>query len=632
MEISIFLMRKGGIILLHTTQHNTINLSYPILSYPHLILMEESSHSTQSSKQNPPFQEDLRSGTGNPDIDHAVSFWKQFDLTTARAQWDKICNDMREMKTASISGRKRLNDLTKSFRAKSREEQTSQVQDLVKAYQEEIDQLSRRSKLSEVSFFDLHKSLYDAPDPGFFLEQLLHTSLHSNSHVLEIEKLKAELAQYDDEFQRLKNQEVTIRRLEDQLTDFQQRNEVKVEEEVERRVDLIRQQCQEEVLEAKEMQKATERRLSVALEAVKQAQSQSERCQAQLLEVSEKYENKLSAMMSENSLLAENIQRLQLRCSEMESENDHLKKGAVVIATSSATSSPHPKSDSADLAFSADRQTSLELLVAQLRGQVQEKEEQVRQERLVADAALREAQLLYAKEKEQLARARQELQSRPSPRDVTALRRRLRLVEKIAFHGARADRGEGRGEDDVEEEMEEHDGDGDDVAPENHSVPLENLLTAKILGLERDVTALRRQNLDLTETQSSQTDVIASLKQTLEHRQQALARAERELEARNALLERMMKEQSAKKENALTSLEDLLADVTSPPPLSVNNQAASHSLPSREGGGGDDVAEASSQMIAILTNQRDRYKERLTQVSLPFITSLLCDVMYDVAG
>lgn len=588
--------------------------------------MEESSHSTQSSKQNPIFQEDLRSATGNPDVDHAVSFWKQFDLTAARAQWDKICNDMREMKTASIAGRKRLNDLTKSFRAKSREEQTSQVQDLVKAYQEEIDQLSRRSKLSEVSFFDLHKSLYDAPDPGFFLEQLLHTSLHSNSHVLEIEKLKAELAQYDDEFQRLKNQEVTIRRLEDQLTDFQQRNEVKVEEEVERRVDLIRQQCQEEVLEAKEMQKATERRLSVALEAVKQAQSQSERCQAQLLEVSEKYENKLTAMMSENSLLAENIQRLQLRCSEMESENDHLKKGAVVIATSSATSSPHPKSDSADLAFSADRQTSLELLVAQLRGEVQEKEEQVRQERLVADAALREAQLLYAKEKEQLARARQELQTRPSPRDVTALRRRLRLVEKIAFHGARADRGEGRGEDDVEEE---HDGDGDDVAPENHSVPLENLLTAKILGLERDVTALRRQNLDLTETQSSQTDVIASLKQTLEHRQQALARAERELEARNALLERMMKEQSAKKENALTSLEDLLADVTSPPPLSASNQAASHSLSSREGGGGgDDVAEASSQMITILTNQRDRYKERLTQVIFLSISSLLwCGVM-----
>lgn len=593
--------------------------------------MEESNHSTQSSKQNPIFQEDLRSATGNPDVDHAVSFWKQFDLTAARAQWDKICNDMREMKTASIAGRKRLNDLTKSFRAKSREEQTSQVQDLVKAYQEEIDQLSRRSKLSEVSFFDLHKSLYDAPDPGFFLEQLLHTSLHSNSHVLEIEKLKAELAQYDDEFQRLKNQEVTIRRLEDQLTDFQQRNEVKVEEEVERRVDLIRQQCQEEVLEAKEMQKATERRLLVALEAVKQAQSQSERCQAQLLEVSEKYENKLTAMMSENSLLAENIQRLQLRCSEMESENDHLKKGTVVIATSSATSSPHPKSDSADLAFSADRQTSLELLVAQLRGEVQEKEEQVRQERLVADAALREAQLLYAKEKEQLARARQELQTRPSPRDVTALRRRLRLVEKIAFHGARADRGEGRGEDDVEEE---HDGDGDDVAPENHSVPLENLLTAKILGLERDVTALRRQNLDLTETQSSQTDVIASLKQTLEHRQQALARAERELEARNALLERMMKEQSAKKENALTSLEDLLADVTSPPPLSASNQAASHSLSSREGGGGgDDVAEASSQMITILTNQRDRYKERLTQVIFLSISSLLwCDVMYDVAG
>src|SRR5689334_22258944 len=82
-----------------------------------------------------------------------IAFWKQFDLDGKRTSWDKTCTEMREQKTASIVGRKRLNDLTKAFRAKSKEDQLIGTAELLKAYQEEIDQLSRRSKFSEAAFF-----------------------------------------------------------------------------------------------------------------------------------------------------------------------------------------------------------------------------------------------------------------------------------------------------------------------------------------------------------------------------------------------------------------------------------------------------------------------------------------------
>lgn len=46
------------------------------------------------------------------------------------------------------------------------------MQRLVKAYQEEIDALAKRSRASDSAFFSLYKSLYEAPDPAQALERL----------------------------------------------------------------------------------------------------------------------------------------------------------------------------------------------------------------------------------------------------------------------------------------------------------------------------------------------------------------------------------------------------------------------------------------------------------------------------
>jgi hypothetical protein len=56
----------------------------------------------------------------------------------------------------------------------------------------------------------------------------MNNLLNGSTHTLEIERLRGELQQYDEEFQRLKNQDITIRRLEDQLSDLRDHQNVKV--------------------------------------------------------------------------------------------------------------------------------------------------------------------------------------------------------------------------------------------------------------------------------------------------------------------------------------------------------------------------------------------------------------------
>lgn len=227
---------------------------------------------------------------------NCIEFWKNFDLDVKRLSLDKNCVEMREMKTSSINGRKRLNDATKVFRVKSREDQTTSMTELLKLYQEEIDQLSRRSKFSESAFYSLYKSIYDAPNPSTSIDGLINMVAATSTNQLEIERLRGELAQYDEEFQLLKNQDITIRRLEDQLEEYRDQIEDKVLEEVFKRTSLVEEQAESRINEVREVQRVAEKRLATVVESMRQAQSNTDRCN--VLVVDALFNWMLSSLMS----------------------------------------------------------------------------------------------------------------------------------------------------------------------------------------------------------------------------------------------------------------------------------------------------------------------------------------------
>lgn len=207
-----------------------------------------------------------------------------------------------------MNGRKRLNEVTKTFRNKKPEEQVASVLDVLKAYQEEIDQLSKRSKFSEAAFYSLYKAIYDAPDPitlleglhsqgilarhsrnyqkkslfylltydvvlcVFFCTMFFSVVTSSSSSQLEIVRLRSELMQYETEFQQLKNQDITIRRLEEVIQGFRDGIEDKVSEAVATRTLEIEENSAAQVSDIKESHRVLEKRLASAVESMKQAQ------------------------------------------------------------------------------------------------------------------------------------------------------------------------------------------------------------------------------------------------------------------------------------------------------------------------------------------------------------------------
>ena len=234
-----------------------------------------------------------------------LEIWRNFNLDQRKLALDKSCVEMREAKTASINCRKKLNDITKSFRSKPKEDQINMMTEILKCYQEEIDQLSRRSKFCETTFFSLYKSLFELPDPAVMIEGLLNSVMSGSTNQLEIERLRGELAQYEEEFQQLKNQDITIRRLEDNLAEFKEQNEDKIASEVAKRMVDVEAHADGRIAEMMELQRTVERRYAASQEAAQQAQYSADRAQTQLYEASSQAERRITALQSENAILAE---------------------------------------------------------------------------------------------------------------------------------------------------------------------------------------------------------------------------------------------------------------------------------------------------------------------------------------
>lgn len=253
------------------------------------------------------------------EVKKASAFWAGFDLDGRRLELDARALEVADGKEAALEGKKQLSKLTSEFRerlmpasvrgdyssdapravleaATSMDEGMAEqcrraiseiceretriwsgAVDLVRAYQAELDALSRRARSSDAAFLALYGSLYAAPDPANALRRASRDAQRSKSVEAENAKLAAELKAYDGEFAQLKNQELTIRKLEDALRDAERDAEARAEKLAEQRAAEAEREAEARVDAARERERALERRLQQTLGEKNELEKQERR-------------------------------------------------------------------------------------------------------------------------------------------------------------------------------------------------------------------------------------------------------------------------------------------------------------------------------------------------------------------
>lgn len=392
-------------------------------------------------------------------LEAALAFWTHLDLRgTCRSELERQGRELKEAKESTIKNRKRLAEATKEWRKSS--SSGKGAEDLLKAYQEEIDNLTRRARGADAAFANVYQALYDAPDPTPYLSTALSDRRVTASLEVELGRLQREIQEYEIEFRKLKNQDVTIRRLQEKLMAYEKEAAGDMAASVEEARAEIEALADARVREAVEREQRLEARLVVAQEAQAVAEEGRARAQAQVFEVARQAEERAAAMGSEGELLAQERERHKAEADALRKEleaavaavaaakrgdallsmDGHISPASVSFSLSAPVEGSSSSSSSKILAL----QNELDEMGASLalvRHRFFTKEEEWTQ----AQARMQETAEGLERELDKERKARAEVEEgmcrRPAMEEVVRLRRQIRMLQQLEFNGAEEEEG-----------------------------------------------------------------------------------------------------------------------------------------------------------------------------------------------
>ena len=142
------------------------------------------------------------------------------DIGLAAIQRSPDASQLVSLREAVVQGRRHLASRTKEFAKYSSEEKVAEMGGLIKLYQEHIDAVTKCEAFAEKAFSELHTAVAKMVDPYPMMDKFSRekqTILGFVKAQDECDSLRRTVAEYENELQGLKNQEVTIERLREQV-------------------------------------------------------------------------------------------------------------------------------------------------------------------------------------------------------------------------------------------------------------------------------------------------------------------------------------------------------------------------------------------------------------------------------
>jgi len=496
------------------------------------------------------------------------NYWKEFDLEGLRIKLDEEGMQIADNQEDSVRKRRELAEATKEFK-KKKDCTSKDVAALVKAYQEEIDRITKRAKFGEGAFLALYQKLYEAPDPA----PALTASLESLSRTAELEaqtrKMAQELADYRAESEGIKNQEVTIKNLEETVRTLQASLKER-EHQLEEAKQAAAQEADEQAMkDVKERESQLTSALSEAQSTLRDLKATHAATENKLFQVTSRNEEEAAGMRSQLEMAAQEMERAEEKYLGLQREKASLlaKMRKLQEGGSEDRQEQQRREQSLREELSAQRERS-----SYLQAEVEALECQLADER--ASSGARVARMREALEAQEAhsAALEQELACRPKADQLETLKQQVRALQAVGFSQVSVD---------VDEDAQTHD------PMKNLGPPgsLEAMMLEKNRHLEHQLT---RCKLELAEARS---ELEASRSQT--------ADLEAALDEKSRLVEQL--------EDSVAALnsENLQRPGEEPGRMS----RGSSGIPF---GGNDDDGEHT--MVAVVCQQRDRFRRKCLEL------------------
>ncbi|XP_061342119.1 protein CASP isoform X1 [Gastrolobium bilobum] len=369
-------------------------------------------------------------------ISVVCTFWKDFELEKEKSILDEQGLRIAENQENSQKNRRKLAESTRDFKKASQEEKLSLFNTLLKGYQEEVDNLTKRAKFGENSFLNIYQKLYEAPDPYPALASIAEQDLKLSELESENRKMKVELEEFRTEATHLKNQQATIRRLEERTRQLEQQMEEKVKEIVEIKQRSLAEENQKTMEVLKEREQALQDQLLHAKDSVSNMQKLHELAQNQLFELRAQSDEERAAKQSEVNLLMDEVERAQTMLLSLERE-----KGVLRSQLQTANEDTEiKKSDNLDSNSALENSLNAkEKLISELNMELHKIETTLSNEREEHVNEVKKLTAMLNEKEAAVEMMKKELQARPTEKTVDDLRKKVKILQAVGYNSIEAE-------------------------------------------------------------------------------------------------------------------------------------------------------------------------------------------------
>ncbi|KAK4054157.1 hypothetical protein OIV83_001183 [Microbotryomycetes sp. JL201] len=506
----------------------------------------------------------------------ALKVWGDINLHELQKTLDKQGLEIVENQKENMVGRKKLAEQTREFKKVPDEEKASAFKTLLKAYQGEIDNLTRRSKVAESSFLNLYKLLAEAPDPFPLLDAAVdQTARASEARVLELEvaRQKEQVASLQRQLAETQTLEKEKRKLSEKVDKLEAKMADLIRDNVAAKEAEMHATYDERLRNFEEREKDLQRQVTVARSQLRELRTTADTSEARLLDQSLRQDQETVARLAEADLVAQDLERANSRVAEVERRNEKLRAEIEAVRSGSE---------------SAGRVLVLETQVSDLQNEATRLINALDEQKAVAEAerheSLRKIDELTSEKTARVHEIEELKQRLKQYADYDELKRELEIMKYVEFAGMDLD---GPAEDDADVHLPDPNA---DKANLQRAESLEGLLMSKNRKLQDQVTSMRVAYEELSAEHRTLTADIEALQSRFDEQRALNERLENDLLRIN---------KSGPSSIGVATKEDPLAGLNLGRKEPVANGAAP-AVPNS----------AETSILPIITSQRDRFRQR----------------------
>ncbi|EFP84358.2 uncharacterized protein PGTG_10078 [Puccinia graminis f. sp. tritici CRL 75-36-700-3] len=540
------------------------------------------------------------------DFSQALATWRDINLSTLQKSLDTSGLEIVENQKDSLMGRKKLAEQTRGnfptdFKKMPDQEKVGGFKGLLKAYQAEIDALTKRSKTSESAFLNIYKLLAEAPDPYPLLEAAVDQTVRAS----EAKLLESELTRANDQIKSLKSQLKEAEKVEKESqkqTEKLEKLESKLEEMVKLQVSNKEAELDavygERIMNFQQREKDLTKQLDLTKKQLADLRTSNESNQAKMLDDSSRREFETVSRRAEIELVEVDLERSQRRIEEVERRNEKLRAEIEAVRSGSEAQERIQTLESQITELQNETTRLLSTLETQKNtiGEYQEQRSKIETE--------------YTRQIKKLEQEISTLKEKVSQfSDYDEIKRELEIIKYVEFASLNPE--------DEENAAIKMPNPNADKANKQKTKSLETLLMSKNRKLQDDLTTLRVMHDDLLVSSRMNTIENEKLKSELERLKTLNENLENDLSRMQA---------SSTQGPAASNLEALVGKNSTSDRLSSNKMGngSSKEDPGLENSpSGKPLPNSRHQphritsdtsILPIITSQRDRFRQRNSEL------------------